>query len=266
MKTNRVTILKIGGSVITDKQTELSPRTQVIDRIAEEIQAAHPKGLMLVHGGGSFGHPVAKKYGIKEGFRENPQLVGFAETHHTMTMLNGLLIDSLIWHNVPAVSIAPSSCIITENGRIAGFDDAPVRKMMDLDLLPVLYGDAVLDTKLGFTILSGDQIAARFAEIFQAEQIIMGVDVDGLYDCDPKNSGKAEFFNHLTLKKLEGLYAQLEHSTAHDVTGGMPGKIAELISAVRQNIRVTIVNASEPKIIYKILKGEKVKGTEIEKE
>ena len=112
-------ILKIGGSAITDKTGELAAKTEIINRLAEEIKRADLDNLIIVHGGGSFGHPTAAKYGIKDGYKEDPaQKLGFAETHHIMTVLNGLVMDALIWHEIPAISIAPSSCIMTENGKI----------------------------------------------------------------------------------------------------------------------------------------------------
>ena len=106
-------ILKIGGSAITDKTGELAAKTEIINRLAEEIKRADLDNLIIVHGGGSFGHPTAAKYGIKDGYKDEPtQKLGFAETHHVMTVLNGLVMDALIWHEIPAISIAPSSCII----------------------------------------------------------------------------------------------------------------------------------------------------------
>jgi len=55
-------------------------------------------------------------------------------------------------------------------------------------------------------------------------------------------------------------------STAADVTGGMQGKVTELVSAVEQGIPVAIVNASKPNRVYRALVGEQVGGTIIEKE
>ena len=81
MSQSRPIILKIGGSVVTDKDGELAAKTEVINRIAEEIKRADIDNLILVHGGGSFGHPTAKKYGIKEGLKDPAQKVGFSETH-----------------------------------------------------------------------------------------------------------------------------------------------------------------------------------------
>jgi len=260
------TILKIGGSVITDKGKELEVRMQAINRLAEEIQNANVENLIIVHGGGSFGHPLAQKYAIKEGFKKETQRIGFSETHHVMTVLNGLFMDALIWRNIPAVSITPCSCIITENGRIRCFEDAPLKLFLKAGFLPVLYGDAVPDTKLGFTILSGDQLVSVLATRFNAERIIIGVDVDGLYNADPKVKKTAKMFRHLTLKELKKLQNKLGESTACDVTGGMWGKIAELLPAIELGIPITIVNAAKPNYIYKTLKGEKVKSTLIEKE
>lgn len=263
---NELVILKIGGSVITDKERELGARTDVISRIADEIYETGLRNLVIVHGGGSFGHPLAQKYLLKDGFKNEEQVIGFAETHHVMTVLNGLFMDALIWRGIPAVSIAPSSCVITRNGRIQHFEDAPLLRSLEMDIIPVLYGDVVFDSKLGFTVLSGDQIVSYIAQKLKASRIIIGVDVDGLYDDDPKVNPKAKLFSHLTLQELTKIKCSIGGSIAPDVTGGMASKISELLPAIEQGIPVLIVNAVKPKTIYKALKGEKVEGTIIEKE
>jgi len=261
-----ITILKIGGSVITDKDGELAARTEVINRLAEEIQKANLKNLIIVHGGGSFGHPTAQKYGIKEGLREETQKVEFAETHHVMTVLNGLVMDSLVWHNIPAVSVAPSCCVVTENGRIKTFEDTVLKSYLKMGFTPVLYGDATLDEKLGFTVLSGDQLVSYLARKLAATGIVIGVDTDGLYDADPKLAKNAKMYGNLTLSELEKIKEKMGGSTAADVTGGMLGKVSELIPAVTEGIPVAIVNAGKPNRVYKALMGEAVEGTIIQKE
>src|SRR3972149_2394950 len=261
MNEAKLTILKIGGSVITDKNGELAARTEAINRLAEEIQKSNLENLVIVHGGGSFGHPAAQKYGIKEGLKEDAQKVGFAETHHVMTVLNGLVMDALVWHNVPALSVTPSSCVITENGRIKFFELTILETLLKMGFAPVLYGDAVLDEKLGFTVLSGDQIIAYLARKFDADKIVIGVDTDGLYDADPKVAKNAKLYPHLTLSELRKIKDTFGKTTAADITGGMLEKIAELVPAVEQGIPVAIVNAATPNRIYKALMGEPVEGT-----
>ena len=266
MSRPELTVLKIGGSVITDKNGELAARTNEIDRLAEEIQKARVKGLIIVHGGGSFGHPSAQKYRIKEGLKEDSQKIGFSETHHFMTVLNGLFMDSLIWRQVPAVSVTPSSCTITENGRIKHFEDASIKALLNMRFIPVLYGDAVLDSKQGFTILSGDQLVSSLAMRFNADRIVMGVDVDGLYDADPKIEKAAKILRHPKLDELKELRRKLPEPAARDVTGGMFGKVVELLPAVEQAIPVTIMNASKPGYVRRVLEGKAVECTLIRKE
>jgi isopentenyl phosphate kinase len=260
------TVLKIGGSVITDKSGELTPRTQDINRLADEIKSANVQHLIIVHGGGSFGHPFAEKYSLNDGFKEESQRFGFAETHHLMTVLNGLFMDALVWRELPAVSISPSSCIITKAGRIQCFEETPLKILLKMGFLPVLYGDTVLDAKHGFAILSGDQLVSYIATRFNAERILIGVDVDGLYNADPKVEKNAKMFKRLTLNELKKLQDAFSKPTACDVTGGMFGKMAELLPVVEKGIPVKIVNATKPNYIYKALKGEEVEGTLIEKE
>ncbi|MDR0797209.1 MAG: acetylglutamate kinase, partial [Nitrososphaerota archaeon] len=100
MNDARPVILKLGGSAITDKTVESSPKNEIINRLAGEIKRADLDNLIIVHGGGSFGHPTAAKYGIQCGYKEEnlTQKFGYAETHHMMTILNGIVMDALILH------------------------------------------------------------------------------------------------------------------------------------------------------------------------
>ena len=259
-------ILKIGGSAITDKTAEATPKTEIINRLSEEIKRADLDNLIIVHGGGSFGHPTAAKYGIKDGYKDDPtQKLGFAETHHMMTVLNGLVMDALIWHEVAALSVAPSCCVITENGKIKSFDDSSIKAMLKMSFTPVLYGDAVLDEKLGFTVLSGDQLVAYMAIKYKARKIVIGVDTDGLFDSDPKTNPSAKPYKSLTLAELKQIQPKLGKAAGTDVTGGMAGKIAELIPAVEAGVHVTITGANKGLSIFRALTDQSILGTEIEK-
>jgi isopentenyl phosphate kinase len=259
-------ILKLGGSAITDKTAEATPKTEIINRLAEEIKRADLDNLIMVHGGGSFGHPAAERYGLKDGFKEDPaQKFGFAETHNMMTVLNGLVMDSLILHEVPAISVAPSCSFITENGRVKFFDDTILKGMAKMGFTPVFYGDVVLDDKLGFTVLSGDQLVAYLAIKYKAQKIVVGVDTDGLFDSDPKTNPDAKAFKKLTLAELKEIQPKLGKAAGTDVTGGMAGKIAELIPAVEAGVHVTVTGATKGLSIYRALTDQSVLGTEIEK-
>jgi isopentenyl phosphate kinase len=260
-------VLKIGGSVITQKKKPLTAKPSNIQRLAEEISQAKVSPLIIIHGGGSFGHPLAKRHHIKEGWRsEKEQRMGLSETHQAMLTLNKLILDALIRNNIPAVSLSPISCTITKSGRIVTSINEPVKSLLEIGFVPVLYGDAVLDSDLGFTILSGDQLVATLALQLNAERIVMGIDVDGLFTADPKKKASAKLIKHITLDRLKEIENQIEEPDITDVTGGMRGKLSELREAIEKDIPVFVVNATEPKRVYKALKGDEVIGTYIEKD
>jgi len=259
------TVLKLGGSVITDKEKKLTPNLPAIERLAKEISRANVSPLVLVHGGGSFGHPVAEQYRLAEGYKDSSQIMGFSMTHQAMTKLNKLIVESLINHNIPAVEVQPSSCVVTKAGRIQIIEDRPLRKMLEMGFVPVLYGDTVFDSETGFDILSGDQLVSSLAINLNAHRIVVGVDVNGLYTGDPKTDSGARLIRHVTLEELKKLEHRIEGSKVTDVTGGMLGKIFELKPAVEQGIQTIIVNATESNRVYKALKDEEVVGTVIER-
>ena len=259
-------VMKLGGSVITDKEKKLTPNLPAIERLANEISRANVLSLVLVHGGGSFGHPVAEQYGLNEGYKDSSQVMGFSITHQAMTKLNKLIVGSLINHNIPAVEVQPSSCVVTKAGRIQSMEERPLKKMLEMGFVPVLYGDVILDSETGFAILSGDQLVSSLAINLDAHRIVVGVDVNGLYTGDPKTDSSARLIQHITLEELKNLEHQIEGSKVTDVTGGMLGKIVELMPAVERGVSALIVNAAKSNNVYKALKGEGVVGTLIEKE
>jgi isopentenyl phosphate kinase len=264
--TVKAIILKLGGSAITIKEKPFTANQSVIENLAHEIAKAKVPHLVLVHGGGSFGHPLAKQYAISEGLKDPSQIIGFSKTHDAMTVLNRLLVETLIQCNIPAVGIAPSSFIVTKSGRMEKMDANIISKISEMGFVPVLYGDAVLDTRKGFTILSGDQLAASLAIILGADRIILGVDVDGLYTCDPKSDPSAKLIEKTNLNELKKEHSWIDKAKVTDVTGGMYGKIIELIPAIEHGTRALIVNGTKRGSIYRALCNEKLKGTIIERE
>jgi len=259
-------ILKLGGSAITDKTKPFSVRKDVVKRLAWEVSRAKPKNLIVVHGGGSFGHPLAKKYRLIEGFKAKSQLKGFAETRRMMMILNKTVVDAFVSQGVDAVSVPPLAFIRTSNGRISFIDEDVLKGLLGLGLTPILFGDVVIDDRLGFTILSGDQIVAKLAVSLKAEKIVLASDVDGVFTSNPKTNPKAKLISKLSLSKLEET-VKLKSTTTEsmvDVTGTMVGKLKEMIPPVNMGVKVFVVNALKRGRVFQALKGLRVKGTKLE--
>lgn len=254
----KMQILKLGGSVITHKDKYFSPNHDTIERLVKEIAESKSKSLIIVHGGGSFGHPVAKKYAISNGLKQRNHLIGFSKTHQAMTALNQIVVDMLLKVGVAAFSISPSSMLITKRKRLVDFDLSVIKKCIETGLIPVMYGDAVLDTEQGFAILSGDQLVTKLAIALKAEQVIFGSDVDGVFTGDPKLDNTAKLIEKLSINNMN---VDVGKTTFIDVTGGMLGKISEAKKAVEAGVRVVFLNAVKAGRVCDALNREKVIGT-----
>ena len=259
MREDELVVLKLGGSAITFKEEPMRADEEAIMRLAEEIASSGVRRLIIVHGGGSFGHPLAYKYRIHEGLKGDWQLRGLAETHEAMEELNKLVVEALLAQGLPAVPIPPIACFITEAGRIKRAFIEPVRAVLALRAIPVLYGDVVLDEAQGFAILSGDQIVAYLALALKASRVILGLGVDGVFTSDPLRHPDARLIERLRPEDIRALGAG--GSMAMDVTGGMGKKLEEMAPVASAGISVLFVNAKKPGLILRALRGEKVRGT-----
>lgn len=254
-------IVKLGGSVVTDKGKKFVVRKKDLKRLADELKAV--KGpLIVVHGGGSFGHPLAAKYGIADGYTGKGQLMGLSLTHRAMTILNSYVVEALQKVGIPSIGVQPSGSTVLINGRIKSMHVEPIKRMLALGLVPVLYGDVVSDAKKGVKILSGDQIVSYLARKLGASKVIVGVDVDGVYTADPKGNKKPELLRKITPADME-LVLSLGAAGTKDVTGGMKSKVLELLDLARLGIEAEIVNATKPNVIRRAVQGTNVIGTRI---
>jgi len=252
-------IVKLGGSVITDKRRPFVVKRATLRRLARELTAV--KGpLVVVHGGGSFGHPVASKYRIAEGYKNKNQLMGMSLTHRAMERLNVDVIEALQKAGLPAIAVQPSACVVVSGGQIQSMEFVPVKKLLELGITPVLYGDAVPDLNKGMSILSGDKIVAYLALALKASRVIFGVDVDGVYTASPKKAKHAELVRRITPAD-EKLVASIGAAEGRDVTGGMGNKVRELLALAEQGVEAEIVNATKPGILKRAVQGERGLGT-----
>lgn len=255
-------IVKLGGSVITDKRRKFAVRRAALRRLAGELAAAK-EPLVLVHGGGSFGHPMASKYGIARGYGDKRQLIGFSLTHHAMEKLNAHVTEALQRAGLPAMAIQPSACTTVVDGRIKSMELTPVRKLLELGIVPVLYGDAVPDLSRGMGILSGDQLVAHLARELGASRVIVCVDVDGVYTANPKVRKGAKLVRTITPASWPGIAESISVAGGPDVTGGMANKVRELLALAEHAVEAEIVNAAKPNILRRAVLGERGLGTRI---
>lgn len=247
-------VLKIGGSAITDKTKYARVSRKGIRAVSSAISRAWKRGrrdIIVVHGAGSFGHPQVERYKIGKGIKGKGGMLGFARTHSSVSSLSVLIVNALIQKGVPAISVPPVALIIQKNKRIASFYTKAVNELLRNGYLPVLYGDMVLDRDMGGSVCSGDQIAAYLGK--KAEKIIFASNVDGIL-------AKGRLVRRITKKNRRKVLGEIGGAKGIDVTGGMRGKIKELMRIKKPSY---IVNALRPERVSALLLGKKAVCTKI---
>jgi len=243
-------LLKLGGSVITDKGGDCSIDHDRLSAIAADVAGAQPAELVIVHGAGSCGHPEAKRYRLDTGAKAG-HAEGIAVTHHAVSSLNAYVVSALRTQGVEAVGIHPLHAGYAENGRLVAFETRHLDTMLALKMVPVIHGDVVMDHTRGASIVSGDQLVSYLSGKLAVRRVGLATDVPGVLD-----GGKVvPVITPATVNAL-----RIGSSTHTDVTGGMRGKISELLGLASAGIGSEIFHVSR---VQDFLMGRDCGGTRV---
>jgi isopentenyl phosphate kinase len=258
-------LLKIGGCLITDKSADTPTlNKQNINRICDEISTvfnSKEMQIILLHGAGSYGHPLAKATGLDTGIKQDSQLRAFALTQSLQNQLNVFICNSLIARDVPAIPVQASASAVMKKRTMIHMDTNAVKGFLDLGLVPVLYGVPAYDQSQGSSILSADQILSYLARKLTIKRIVFATDVDGIFSSDPRKNNDAKLSKNINNKNINKIIKDVTESTHIDTTQGMLGKVKELMKI--KDIECNIVNGNTEGNIKRSLLGEKGIGTRI---
>jgi len=252
-------LIKLGGSVITDKSEYKKFNREQTARLCAEM-AASGRGLIMVHGAGSYGHVLAKQYQLQQGLQVFRQVPAAAQVQHDVRELSLQVTEEMIKVGIPAVSVPPGSCFVMDNGRLLVKDPESIKALAHIGIMPVLFGDVVADRSKGFGICSGDQAMEALARIFRPDKVIFVSDVDGLYTADPKKDPDAKLIPEVSGDMLDKLDSEL---TVADVTGGIRGKVEEMLNICGNDGECILVNGTVPGRLLALLKDEDVPCTKV---
>jgi isopentenyl phosphate kinase len=248
--------VKLGGSLITDKNAEFSARRDVIARLAAEVRSAldaHTAlSLLLGHGSGSFGHVVAKQYHVQSGCED---WRGYALTGAAAMELNHIVSTEFREAGVPVVSIQPSASARCRGGQLIELAVHPVQELLRRRLVPLVYGDVALDEVWGSTIASTEAIFAFLARALRPQRILLLGQVDGVYTADPRQDPTAELIPLIHAHGEVETEAMLGGSHGTDVTGGMRSKVQLMMEVVRDvpGLEVRLFSGLRPGLLEQVL-------------
>jgi isopentenyl phosphate kinase len=289
--------LKLGGSLITDKDRPHTARLEVLERLAEEVaqareaQAREAKareaqareaqareaqareadargalpGLRLVlgHGSGSFGHTAARKYGTRLGVHTHQDWAGFAEVWKEARALNQIVIDALAAAGIPVIAFPPSASVIAQDGQVLRWDLSPLQAALSAGLVPLVNGDTIFDEQRGGTILSTEDLFIYLARHLHPTRILLAGRETGVWEDFPTCTRLIE---SITPQNFSVLVERIGGSASVDVTGGMLEKVRTMLELAEElpGFEAQIFSGLEAGNVRKALAGE-VFGTAIRK-
>jgi len=227
-------LLKLGGSVITDKNADCAINHDQLSRIASVISRASTRGIVIIHGAGSCGHPEAKRYRLDEGAVVG-ETNGIYITHHAVSRLNDAVVAALRKGGIAAAGIHPFHAAVADRGRLLSFECRHLEKMLMLRMVPVIHGDVVMDLSQGACIVSGDQLVRYLAVALGIHRVGLATDVPGVLD------GR-QVVPVITRNMAPAFH--IGSSMHTDVTGGMRGKMNELLGLAEAGIGSEIFHVS----------------------
>jgi isopentenyl phosphate kinase len=245
----QVSLIKLGGSVITVKDRAITPNIEAIKGLSH-VLAKHTDSLIIVHGGGSFGHYWSMKYDM----HTKPELYdsrGISVVHESMVALNQIIVKSMSDAGLAPYGISPISLFEDGKENVTKFNE--LVEFTRRGIVPVIFGDVVHISEGRFSIVSGDSLMTRIATHILPSRVIFTVNVDGIYE-DMKNKKLVKVLN-FPINEISFKDSSI------DVTGGMGRKISEAFEIARLGIDVNIVNGLDADRVFDILRGVEAKGT-----
>ena len=247
--------VKLGGSLITDKQKPYTLNSKTIDRLSKEIYQARKKKnfkLILGHGSGSFGHSSAHEYQTIKGFIDEQSKYGLCVVQNDAAKLNRIVVSSLLGAGEKCISIQSSCCSLAKDSRIIEYYLKPIKKLLEHNIVPVPYGDVGIDIKKGCCVLSTEEIFSYLAKKLKPERIIMTGDGEGVYADYPC----PKLIPRIDKTNWQENRDHLGKSSGIDVTGGMLHKIDRSIELAKIGINTSIINGNTPHALENCLLGE----------
>jgi isopentenyl phosphate kinase len=239
-----LTLIKLGGSVVTFKEKPLAANIDAIHGISRALTQIRVP-IIIVHGGGSFGHYWSVKYDMHTK-PANYDLHGVSIVHESMIALNQLIVNSMIEMGLNPYGTPPLALTSGHSPTLAQIKR--IYAMAQSKIIPVTFGDIVYVEGTKYSILSGDALMTILAKALRPLRIIFATNVDGVY----KDNIRRELVDEI----------QIEYFKAGlDATGGMQRKVTEAFKIASNGMDVVIINGLIPERIIEAARGKVKVGT-----
>ena len=240
-------LIKLGSSLITNKEKPLSPRRKTIENVIRSLKKIH-EPMVVVHGGGSFGH----YWSVKFDMHTKPakyDMKGISAVKNSMVELNKIILQSFFNNKLNPYSLPPTDFVSGNKPIVKKIKE--IKKIAQSNLIPITYGDALWYGEKKSYILSGDVIMTMIAKVLRPRLCIFVLNVDGLYSDIKKKK---------LIYEIQDEQPYFSKPTT-DVTGGMKRKVQEASKISKNGLKVFFVNGNKSERIINAVKRNKFEGT-----
>lgn len=238
--------------MVTFKQKRLSANYKAINNICKTLKKINMP-IIIVHGGGSFGHYWSVKYDMHTQPKEY-DVQGISTVHQSMVTLNEIIVTAMKRHNLLPYSIMPNA--LTFRSKPSDEKILELRTIAYRKIIPVTFGDVIHVRSGKFSILSGDALMTMLARYLKPSKVIFAVNVDGIYQ-DLKSGRIVNKIDETNFKSFE------LSKVISDATGGMRRKLSEALKITTLGMNVIIINGLKATRIIDAINGNKFEGTVI---
>jgi isopentenyl phosphate kinase len=220
--------------------------------------------FLIGHGAGSFGHIQATRYNTRAGVHSTRDWCGFATVAAAVAELNGIVHTELLSAGVPVFNVRPSASAYCHDGKLIRLASEPIKSAIDSGLTPLLHGDVAFDETRGGTIISTEMILGFLSDSLPPDEVLLAGIAPGVLRSYPRGS----IIPKITPQTFPEYAAGAAFSDAPDVTGGMKGKVAEMLALVQNSpdTTVRIFSAQTEGALTRALCGTETTGTVIRAE
>ena len=274
-----IVLIKLGGSIITDKSRENTMNFRVLRDLIRQIGQAreffqhemhdnpdHEMRFLIGHGQGSYAHIPAKKYGTMHGYTDSLGRLGAAITQDKAQEANRIVVREMLNQELPAMSWYMNNTILTKNRKPVEVFLEVLVEYLQRGIIPVTGGDVLADLKMNSTIWSTEEGLSHLALAlkkrgFKVLRIIHATETDGFLDqkknCIPTITPKNWPTVQSALYTTKGLA---------DVTGGMQLKVEESLALAKRGIESYLISGLKKNNLYHAILDQEWMGTRVTNE
>lgn len=159
-------------------------------------------------------------------------------------------------YNITVAQLLLTKYVLLEDRRV-NVENA-VKRLLEQGVIPIVNeNDTVAIDELELRVGENDSLAATVAVVADADLLIMMTDIDGLYDCDPREHEDAKL-----VRLVDRIDDQIRESAGGAGTsfgtGGMRTKIKAAEIAWAEGIDTVIMNGNNPAKLYDLLNNQSI--------